>query len=492
MYRRLRNWLVVGLLIILAAGFARYRYDRGLPLLGNRAESDSATAVEDSTVVSRGDLQVVVNATGSIAPAKRLPMFFLIPGDVAEVNVQPGDRVRAGDVLAWLDTTQLELALEEAQLALELQEIAFDALTGEPREEDVAVARAAVYAASAQLTAAQTNQDPNAEEVARLQLEIARNQLWQAQLQRDSAVESAETIAELQQQLPPPIAQGLYESGIGIPGTNTRQQEASVTQAEYAVAIAEQQLAQAQNQTANNANVAAASAALVSAQAQLDLLLEGPDDIALGIADAQLQSAYLAVEQARYQLEQAQLVAPFDGIVSAVNLNPGEAPPVNGPALELLDDSNYYINLAVDELDIAKVRVGQRAEVVLDALPDRMLVGTVTRLDQVGNTLGGLVTYNVRVDLEPTDLPVRAGLSATATVIVDEAFDVLRLRNRFIRIDRRTDEAFVTVRRPDGQLEDRQIVLGRRNDTFSEIVSGLSEGEEVVLLPRTGLTDFGF
>lgn len=491
MYRRLRNWFIVGALLILAAGFARFRMNAGQPLLVFAPAAETAPQIADVTSVERGDIQVSVSATGNIIPKEQAALFFVVPGKVMEILVEEGEHVAEGQLLARLDTSRLEQALEEAGLALELQEIALEALTADPREEDLAVARAAVYAAGTQLEAARSDPNPNEEEIARLQYEISLNQLWQAQLQRDSQVETAEQLQDLEDQisaqLPP---------GVSVPisqlAPSTSSSEAQVGQAEYGVAISEQQLLGAQNADVNSANIAAASAAIVSAQAQLDSLLEGADEHTQAIADAQLQQAYLAVELARHQLSQAQITAPFSGVVATINLVEGENPPATQPAIELLDDAVYYIDLSVDEMDIAGVEPGQRVEVLLDALPESLLTGTVSRIDNVATNLGGLITYTVRVALDPTTLPVRVGMSATATIVVDEAPDVLRLRNRFITIDRRTRQAFVIVRQADGTLQEVEITLGRRNETYSEVTSGLEAGDEVVLLPRTGLSEFGF
>lgn len=492
MYRRLRNWFVVGLLLILAAGFARFRMDEGMSLFQAGAPASETAEIEDSTLVERGDIVVNVSATGSIIPRHRLAMLFPLPGKVAEVFVEEGDVVTAGQELARLETSQLELALEEASLALELQQIAFDSLVADPREEDLAVARAAVYAASTQLTAARSDPNPQGEEIARLQYEISLNQLWQSQLQRDSVQETIDEINDLKQQPVPQFPPGV-SAQVSIPAPpSIRPLESGIDQAEFGVAIAQQQLTQAQNETASNASIAAASAAIVNAQSQLDRLLDGPDENSLAIVDAQLQQTYLSVELARHQLSLARLEAPFAGVVTAVNLVEGEAPPATQAALELLDDSAYYIDLAVDEMDIASVELGQGVTIELDAFPGSPVSGQVTRTDRVATNLGGLITYTVRVTLNPSDVALRVGMSATANIVIDEALGVLRLRNRFIRIDRRTNQAYVVVRQADDSLQEVEVVLGRRNDTYSEIVSGLSEGAEVVLLPRTGITDFGF
>jgi len=492
MYRRLRNWFVAGMLAILVAAAGRYRLDRGLPLLPVGQAAPAETAIQETTLVERGDIVVTVSAVGTVRPAKQIYLFFPVPGEVSAVAVAEGDSVRAGQELARLDTEQLELALQDASLALELQQIAFDAMTAEPREVELEAARAAVSAAGAQLAAASVPPDASVEEIARLQLELAKNQLWQNQLQRDSIREQEEQLKELLSRVPvslPPVG----ELPLAVPGlVSASQYEASVTRAEYDVAIATQQLLAAQNAEVSAANIASAQAALVSAQGQLDRLLEGPGETELALADAQLQAAYLAVDLARYQLELAILRAPFSGMVAQMNLAPGEAPPTGEPAIELMDTSGYTVNLAVDEVDVALLESDQYVEVSVDAMPDTIMTGRVTRIDSVATSFGGLVTYGVEVTLDPTTVPIRAGMSATVTIVVDEASDVLRLRNRFIQLNRRTGQASVTVRRGDGTLEEVQVTLGRRNETFSEITSGLQAGDEVVLLPRNLLTDFGF
>lgn len=492
MYRRLRNWFIIGMLAILAAAYARYQMDRGQPVLPFAQANQDSTAAAETTTVERGDIVVTVSAVGTLAPIKQLYLFFPVSGKVSAIAVAEGDSVVTGQELARLDTEQLELALQDASLALELQQIAFDALTTEPREVELEAARAAVSAASAQLAAASVPPDPNMVEIARLQLELAKNQLWQNQLQRDSARQQEEQLQELLNRIPValPSTGDLPLSLSGLPSAS--QYEAAVTRSEYDVAIATQQLLEAQNVSTNAANIAAAQAALVNAQGQLARLQEGPGEIELALADAQLQAAYLAVDLARYQLEQAILRAPFSGVVAQMNLAPGEPPPSREPAIELIDPSSFIVNLAVDEMDVAQLEDGQYAEITVDALPETILTGRVTGIDRVATSAVGVVTYGVEITLDQTNAPIRAGMSATVAVVVDEARDVLRLRNRFIRLDRRTGQATVTVKRGDGTLEDVPVTLGRRNETFSEVVSGLQAGDQVVLLPRNSLSSFGF
>ncbi|MFN8447991.1 MAG: hypothetical protein U0521_05245 [Anaerolineae bacterium] len=105
--------------------------------------------------------------------------------------------------------------------------------------------------------------------------------------------------------------------------------------------------------------------------------------------------------------------------------------------------------------------------------------------------VGQLVTYPVRVALDSADAPVRIGMSATATVVVDELQDALIVPNRFIRIDRSTQDAFVTVPDENGRFREIPVQLGLRNELDSQITDGLEAGQVVVLLPRSSFELFG-
>jgi multidrug efflux pump subunit AcrA (membrane-fusion protein) len=153
--------------------------------------------------------------------------------------------------------------------------------------------------------------------------------------------------------------------------------------------------------------------------------------------------------------------------------------------------SAYYVDLTVDETDVVRIAVGQPVEFRIDALPDAGITGRVTLVSVAPTVIGQLVTYQVRVRLDPTDQPVRIAMSATATVVVDEREAVLTIPNRFIRIDRTTGETFVTIEREPGRFVEVPVRLGARNETTSEVISGIEPGQRVVLLPRDAFNLFG-
>ncbi len=461
----------------------------GIQVLGQQnttPEANPANQIQDEVIVRQGDLTVTVSATGAIAPTRQVSLLFEFSAPVQEVLVTEGESVKAGTVLARLDSSDLESSLADARLALENQRAAFNALTAPAREVDLAVAQAALNAAYAQSGASSSGADAAQVQIAQLQAELARNQLWQTQLQRDLQP------AQIQQLLDQIAAQGVDVSQFGFtvpnPADNVSPQ---VKQAEYGVALADVQAQGVSNTPADVAALSAANAAIIAAQAQLDRLANGPTELQRQIADIQIQIATLSVEQAEATAARTVLRAPYDGVVARHNLVVGEVPPTNSPAVLLVDTSGFYVDVAVDETDIVNLQVGQLVELKLDALPGANISGRVTRVAVTPVRVEQLVTYIARVTLDATDEPVRAGMTATATIIVSELNDVLTLPNRFIRIDRATRQAFVTVAQADGTFADVPVELGVRNETASQIVSGVDSGARVVLLPRASFNPIG-
>jgi HlyD family secretion protein len=457
--------------------------------------------VIDRATAAQGDLRLTVTATGAVTPRRQVPLVFEASGVVREVLVSAGDRVVAGDPLARLDTADLEASLNDALVRLSIQQIGYDALTSPPREEDLAAAQAALNTALASLNAAYGSSNPNHAEIAQLRSEIARNQLWQAQLQ-DGIASSAQGFT--------PDISGLIPDGVDVSPETINQinqglagvfpsissggvSDATLQQAEYGVQIADANAAAAANRGADPGSVASANAAVVSAQQQVNRLENGATDFDLQAAEISLNMALLAVEQAQAALDRATLFAPFDGVLAQNALVVGETPPSAQPAMLLVDNGELYVDLAVDETDVVKLETGQPVELKFDALTDAAITGRVTRIAVTPTITGQLVTYAVRVTLDATDAPIRIGMSATATIIVDQLNNVLIVPNRFIRIDRTTGNAFVTVMDASVRSGFREVpvMLGLRNELNSQITAGLEAGQEIVLLPRAAFDVFG-
>jgi HlyD family secretion protein len=475
MKRALRILAIIGVLTLVAAvtiGAAQMQTSSADPANEQFRRENN---IIDETIVTAGDLLVTVSATGSIEPLREAPLNFETNAVVSEALVEQGQFVRAGDVLARLDLDNLEMQFRLAEIDLSMQRVEFDDLVSAPRDVDVAAQEAALAAARAGAGAAYDRQSSaNDIEIARLEAELADNRRWQSQIQRDQTLS---------------VGPEFRDSGTVDARAQEEQLTGGIIGAEYQLEMERAQYTDVVNTGPDMQQLSQANADLVRAQIALDDLVNGPDNVDRRIAEASLELAELSLRQVELQLNDGVLVAPFDGIIAASNLTVGELPP-QGAAITLIDASRLYIELPVDENDIRNVQVGQTVTLELDALPDATITGTVERVDTTPTQSGAVVTYIARVQVDPTEENIRIGMSATAEVIVEELEGAIMLENRFIRRDRATNRSTVTVVDDNGNLREVVVELGERNETESEIISGLTEGETVVLIQReTGALD---
>jgi HlyD family secretion protein len=232
------------------------------------------------------------------------------------------------------------------------------------------------------------------------------------------------------------------------------------------------------------ASLEAVDRALTGAQA-------GRADCEAAEATARVQVARLGV--ARANLAKTRLEAPFAGVIAQISgeLNEFVTPSPPGiptpPAVDLIDDSCFYISAPIDEVDAPKVRVAAEARVTLDAFGNHPFPGKVRRIaPYVLDVEKQARTVEVEVDIlrRPKDAPLLAGYSADVEIIVDRRPSVLRIPTSSVKA-----EGGVLVLDPStGRLEAREIRKGLGNWEETEVVSGLEEGELVVLsLDRDGV-----
>jgi len=198
-------------------------------------------------------------------------------------------------------------------------------------------------------------------------------------------------------------------------------------------------------------------------------------------AKLNLEIAELSLESAELNLEKAVIVAPFDGVVADISITEGKeisTATLATPAISLVDTGKIEMRGFIDEIDIAKVQLGQEVNIILDALPDEEVKGSVVFISPVGTIIAGVVSYDTTITLKNPVAELRDGMSATAEVIIERHDDVLSIPNRYIR---GTTENPMVVVFVDGQQEEREITLGLTDGINTEILSGLEEGEKVVL-----------
>jgi multidrug efflux pump subunit AcrA (membrane-fusion protein) len=266
------------------------------------------------------------------------------------------------------------------------------------------------------------------------------------------------------------------------PSVDAGQANLAKAKAQYDAAVARHE---ARLLGASDADIASAEADLASAKASLANLLAGPTATDLKIYQIRVAQAEIDLQEARNALADAILVAPFDGVVTDVPVKEGER--ASGVAVELVDTQRLEVVLNVDEVDLNRIEVGQSAIVTLESWPDVEIEGHIAAIaPSATDNSSGIVSYEVHVRLEAsTEIPIRVGMTANADLITTRRRDVLLVPNAAITADRQAGVYRVNLVRttPEGDQATTpvEVTIGARDDEYTQITSGLSEGDEVLL-----------
>src|SRR5207248_7401916 len=164
--------------------------------------------------------------------------------------------------------------------------------------------------------------------------------------------------------------------------------------------------------------------------------------------------------------------------------NPGETAPAGTTGfMTLVDPAAVRIDVTVDETDVAKVAVGKSANLTFDALPGRPFRGSVISVSPSGTLSQGVVTYPVSISIDTRNQVLPAGLTASATIVIDEKNDVVVVPLRAVR--RQGREQVVELVGEDGKGAAVPVKTGVQNDQFVEITDGLKEGDQIIVQGTT-------
>ncbi len=508
--RRPPYWLIgIVVLGLLAAG--------AYFLIQSRNGSASAEVqTGDQVPAFIGDLSASATASGQVEARQAALLSVLQPGVVELVHVTAGTPVKAGDPLVQLSRRDLALQVERMQQNVTLKEAELAALLDGASAADIAAAEAAVQSAQAQLDDLLAG--PTAQEIAEYEANIRQQQagVWSASASYNSTADSIKGSALAAAQADLVQAEITYEQA------KERNEDFAFSFTHEALIDAQEELAIAQAKVAelqagpNQGSLNSASADISSAQANLsqkqadyEALLSGPSaaqmsaaestlaralsDLAdlkkgagaqdIAIAEAELAQARLNLQAAEEDLADAVILAPFDGLVTDVLVSAGER--ATGDVVEIVS-SDLEAVLQVDEVDIGALRVGQPALLTFEAWPGAELSGQIQSIaPSAGGNADAVVNYDVTIGFDSADLPILVGMTADARLITEEKEEVLLVPNAAIVPDRETGTFSVNLvlGEENGQplLESRQVTIGLKDGDNTEILSGLSAGDVVLI-----------
>jgi HlyD family secretion protein len=398
------------------------------PLVSAAPSSSAETYV---AVVSRGDVNRVVAGAGVIVANREVAVRSRASGDVTNCFCDVGDRVSRGDLLVQLDPSVEQAAVDQAQVVLsqarqKLSEVQ-QARQQHTREMTISIAQADQCIDSARVKA--TN--------------LAKKLDRQKQLLADSLGSQED-----------------FEAA---------QTDAVAAAADLQNAILEKENRQDQSTTQN-----------MQDQADIDS------------AQEQVTQDQQAVNTATRKLAATRIAAPIDGVVSDVNVSAGATldvsesdPGASEKVMTLCDLSRLFLNAAVKQADIGAVKPGQKAEITVDAYPNRIYIGSVMQIaptaeaGAAGNGEKGEAVFQVKIEVTDAEKDsLKPGMAASVRIICQTRDNVIVVPSSAVL--RRLGNFVVSVMDKAGNLVDRVVQIGQCDASHDEILSGIAPGERVV------------
>ncbi len=367
------------------------------------------------------DYVPIVSITGEVVPARWVTVSAEAGGTVTQVLVEPGDEVAEGEMLIQLDPTDAEVAVERADAALEAAQARLALLLADARPQEVAAAEARVEAAQAALSQAAARRDQLTSGATEAEIAAAQAQVTAAQAEQLAARETHEQTMKCYGFTRPdgtqdsicPLLGPIEEQARYRLQTANEELDAAQAQLDALVGGADERVRAAQ------AAVGAASSQRDVAEAQLALLQAGATPEEVAAQEAAVAQAEAALETARVALARTSVHAPLAGTVGLVEVRTGELVAPDQALVTLGDLSTLRVETTdLDEIDVARVAVGQQAAVTFDALPERVFSGRVTHIDPMAQSGSGGVNYRAIVELDEVDPAVRWGMTAFVDIEV--------------------------------------------------------------------------
>ena len=325
--------------------------------------------------------------------------------------------------------------------------------------------------------------------------EVQQRQYYETFVQAEAAMRSAEKDVQL--------AQLSYDNARQTEVTNIQNKEAALADAQRQLealkrpsasdiakvqASVDQARAQLQKdqQGGTKADIAAAQANLDQSKANLSKLTAPATATDLQVKQASVAQAEQSLKQALLKLEQATLKAPFDGLVTDVAVVPGSVVSGGAAAVSLIDRSTLHVDLKLSENDVAKVELGQKVALTIDALKDWKAQGAVSYIAPSAETSNDVVTYAVRVSFPDSDTRVKVGMTANLSITTAKKDGVLLVPNSAL-LPKGAGHA-VQVLGADGAAAEVEVQTGLSDGANTEITSGLKAGDRIVTNPNATST----
>ncbi|PKN86687.1 MAG: hypothetical protein CVU46_06965 [Chloroflexi bacterium HGW-Chloroflexi-8] len=454
---------VIIILVIIGLGIGGYF---GLQAL-NQSRSNSLAASYLTAKVERGNLTAIVGATGTVRSNQFALIAWQINGNIDEILVNLDDQVKKDQILSSLAPGSLaqNIILAQADLVTAKQNLE------ELMNSTLAKAKAQSTLANAAdaLDTAKTRRESKSYKRASDQIiEEAYARYILAKDEASKWEQRYDTVDDRPED-DPVRAAALSEWAAA-------KQVLATAEANYRFLLS----------APDDEEIAVAEGNLVLAQAQYDEALREWERLKNGPDPDDIKAAQARIDAIEATIDSINLRAPFNATVTDIRSKVGDQVSPGSISFRIDDLSHLLVDVLIPEVDINSIKVGMPARISFDGIQNKEYTGKIHEVARVGTSISGVVSFNVTVELSDPDENVLPGMTAAVNVVTSEISDVLIIPNRAVRL--KDGERVVYILKP-GQLvpQATNITIGAISDLYSEVVSGVNEGDILVLNPPTEL-----
>jgi len=513
--------VITGIIIILLL-FGGYKIYSSLADDSGETQYTTAAAAKDTIITT-------ITGSGQVSAPDQTDVKAKVSGDVVYVGFKNGDTVKTGQLILQLDTSDAKKSLRDAQISLDQVQLALEKMKGLSTEEGNI--RGVKEKAVEDLDSAYENgfnTVSNAfldlpDVMAGLQDVLLGYNLSDSSQQniyylydavypynanvytfKNDAVDSYNAArAAYDQNFIDYKATSRFSDTIAIENlieetyNTTKLISESVRDANNLIQLYKDTFTEQNKKTNSTADtyLSQLSSYTGKANTYLSSLLSSKTSIQSSKEDLietnfDIKDQEIKVTQAQDNLDDVQdnlnkhyIYAPVSGVITQITAKKGDS--VSASSIATIIPTSRIAELSLNEVDVTNIKVGQKATLTFDAVDELTISGTVSEVDSIGTVSQGVVNYSVKIVFDTEDSRVKPGMSVNAAIITDIKQDVLSVSNSAVKSN--GNQYYVEIL-DNGDVSNQMIEIGLADDTKTEIISGLEEGDEVITQTINGIS----
>jgi HlyD family secretion protein len=419
--------------------------------------------------VEAQNVTVRITASGRVVPIKSVPISPKNPGIVTELKVEQGDRVEKGQIIAQMDSADVQAQILQYRANLQQAKAQLAEAAAGNRPQEIAQARARLAQAEAQLAEARAGNRPQEIAQAQAQVDAARANVNYTSQQLKRYEYLYKQGAERKQ---------LYDQAL----SEDNSAKANLREAEKGLALLQS--------GSRSEEISRLKATVQEARSALQLLEKGTRREVIAQRQASVAAAAAELKAAQVNLEDTFIRAPFAGIITQKYADEGAfVTPTTSASTSASATSSSIVALAqglevlaqVPEADIGRIKPGQQVDISADAYPEQVFKGRVRLIAPEAVREEGVTLFQVRVAIETGKQQLRSGLNVDLTFLGDKVQDALLVPT--VAIVTEKGETGVLVPDENNRAKFRPVTIGAQIKNQTQILNGVKEGERVFVDP---------